>query len=123
MLKFLSCWILALACSSAPISVEDVIGSYELNKGSARDEVEVLTNGRYIHTYALDSGTWSLREHDGTRLLFEGFRSWSRGARYPHQSTERPPAALWPALVERSVLGEVRLIVDIDQDWAYVRKK
>jgi hypothetical protein len=119
------------ACSNAPVSKKEVVGSYSINKGSPKDEIEVFANGRYTHTYAprggaavVDSGTWSLREYNGMRLFFENFRSWSRKSRYPNAvNGGEPPPALWPALVERSFSGELRLIVDSDQDWMYIKVK
>jgi hypothetical protein len=120
-----------LACSSAPVSREDVVGSYSLSTGSARDEIEVFADGRYTHTYdphigaaAVDSGTWSLGEYDGMRVLFENFRSWSRGIRYSYDANaEQPRGALWPALIQRSFSGDLLLVVDSDLDLKYVKRK
>ena len=125
--------VMSQGCFAEPVTATDVVGSYKLNRGSAKDEIEVLAGGRYVHNYATkdrsvsDTSTWSMGDYGGTRILFEQFRAWS-GSEWsgnPNYGstimTGEPAPALYPALVRRSLSGEVQLVVNEDQDWKYVK--
>ena len=119
------------ACSADARRPEDVVGTYVLNRGSAQDMIHVRSDGRYVHSYVLpgrmvaaDSGTWQLGDYDGQRVLFDNFRSWSRAEREGQGAGDVAPApnpAEYPALLERGLFGEERLVVNADLGWYYVK--
>ena len=120
----------ALVASSCRRSVppDAVPGTYVMNHGRAGDTLLVRAGGTYVRRYtapgqplAIDSGTWSVDTllNDGM-LGFNSFLTrWD--AEVPFASGRDIFRGLWLTIAQRDFRGSVRLIVDDDLDWAYVR--
>ena len=123
------CGLLTLSpgCFADAVSTANVVGRYKLNQGTAQDEIEVLPDGRYVHSHRTnrgrtlaDTGTWSMRNYNGNRLELAHFRFIS-----PVDSGEMTDGAdarptLWVPVISRTLSGRVRLAVDDDIGLAYV---
>lgn len=133
-LSALACVI--VACSSRPeirdssLTRAQLAGHYEMNRGRASDMIDLFEDGRYVHSFQADSmpelideGKWTVEYIGGERVLLEGFRAWSRAERAGGApgSLPRSPGT-WAGLVDWRADGTVRLHVDLDLQWAYVRK-
>lgn len=104
-------------------------GHFELNQGRARDVIDIYPNGTFIHTFALpsqalqaDSGVWSVLDLDGARVQFEEFRSFSSAERDGLEpGSGSPTPGVFAALVMETRGGTIKLVVDQDLGWEYVR--
>ena len=99
-----------------------------MNDGRAADTLVVRTGGTYVRRYVapgqplvIDSGTWSLDTLSGEQMLgFHKFPTrWE--AETPFASDRDTVPVLWLVRAKRDIRGGVRLVVDDDLDWAYVR--
>lgn len=121
------CFVSFTACVR-DVSNADIVGKYVLaGPASSKDELDVRENGTYVHSFApdahtpttSDSSTWKLEHHDGRALVvFSGFLTRFRAGQYDADAR----AAIWPAVPEKSVGGDVSLVVDSDLGWKYVRR-
>ncbi|MFN2570406.1 MAG: hypothetical protein ABR537_02170 [Gemmatimonadales bacterium] len=126
------CALLAAAgCSSWPINLREVPGTYVMNRGRAADTLVIQPQGRYVHMYrapgqpvVVDVGAWSIDTiHKQAVVTLHGF--WQRW-RTETEASEllRHPLApgLWQVTPQRDALGRLRLMVDEDIEWLYVRR-
>lgn len=121
----------SLACDRNEVPVRFAQGGhFEINQGRARDVIDIYPNGTFIHTFALpnealqaDSGAWSLLDLDGARVQFEGFRSFSSAERDGLEpGSGSPTPGVFAALVMETRGGTIKLLVDQDLGWEYVRQ-
>jgi hypothetical protein len=114
-------------CGSSP-HVKDVVGTYKLNRGEESDIIEVRNDSTYVHTLrprggevATESGKWTLEEHGGEqRVIFTHFlmRAPKEGLAGTAQVR-----GIWPATIGRNIRGRIRLTVNDDFGWYYVREQ
>lgn len=111
-----------LACNR-DIRFGDVLGSYALNKGDAIDVVELRADSTYSHEITpragsanVERGAWTLEDR---RIIFTDFLM-----RAPKEGEGGTPQVrgIWPASVDRDMRGRLRLVVNDDLGWYYVRK-
>jgi hypothetical protein len=119
---------LLVTSSCRGVPPDAVPGTYVMNHGRASDTLVVRAGGTYIRRYAapgqppaIDSGTWSVDTASrGQMLGFDRFPTrWD--AETPFASDRDTVRGLWLTIAHRDVRGRVRLVVDDDLDWAYVR--
>ena len=106
---------------------DDLVGTYRLNRPGAEDVLVLNGGGRYVHRFtpadgstSADSSTWTLEEHDGEqRIVFSDFLM-----RAPKEddTTRTQVRGFWAALVSPARSGDVRLLVNDDLGWYYVRE-
>jgi hypothetical protein len=123
--------LLVAACSAWPINPRDVPGTYVMNRGRAADTLIVLQPGRYRRVYRMpgqpvivDYGTWSV-DRSRHQMVIKFATLWARWrAETEASSLRRSPLApvAWSVQPTRTLNGRVKLLVDEDLDWAYVRK-
>jgi hypothetical protein len=97
-----------------------------MDRGRAADTLVVREDGTYRHRYVTssatavtDSGRWSINTLDGDRLIT--FAQFTPRWRTESSPSEARPTGWWPVQAERTLGGTVRLPVDDDFGWAYVR--
>ena len=124
--------VLVVAMAALSIAVRrrsgpvDVTGHYRLNQGHARDELDLRPDGAYVHSYILpgqppeiDSGRWHSEVMDGAfTLTFDDFVMKSSLERDRRPDVSR---GFWGATPERTMLGKLKLPVDPDKGWSYIR--
>ena len=115
------------ACDSSAKGRE-LTGLYVMNKGQAADSLVLRNDSSYRRTYAklneaivVDTGRWSAVNRDGTQQLeLSNFLSRWRAETYPTANHSTPG---WFVVVPTVRFGSrVRLDVDTDLGWAYVRQ-
>jgi hypothetical protein len=119
--------LLVTAACARSVPPEEVPGTYVMNRGKAADTLVVRADRMYVRRYAapgrpmaIDSGTWS-PDHVGSSpmLGFQGFpMRWEVETSPDGRDTAR---VLWLVSAQRDARGGVRLLVDEDLDWAYIR--
>lgn len=127
MKKYLTCILLSIlfavvACSE-PVTEQMVVGRYDANHGIATDTIDVRSDGTYRHYYKEPDGEefinedrWKLELVDGRpAVVFSGFKSRWRRPR-PNGS-----GGYYPAFVERSFFGKIRLSISYDEGYYYIR--
>jgi len=110
------------ACSRS-VSPSELPGTYVMNRGQAADTIFVRSDGTYLRRLVLpgeapvsDTGQWQLEPVAGEeRIVFAKLR-----AKWPGLREESPPG-YWPVRTVLGAGGQVRLPVDEDLGWAYVR--
>jgi hypothetical protein len=121
----------AAACSSWPIGPRDLPGTYVMNRGQAADTLVLLEQGTYRRVYrrsgdspVIDTGTWSVDTvHKELVVTLQGF--WQRWRAETEMGVMRRTvltSGTWRAPLERTLSGSIKLIVDSDVEWAYVRR-
>jgi hypothetical protein len=129
MTMFRLCFAVAMILAIArcvPVPRNNVYGTYRLNQGGDRYELQILPDGHWRHrvrtagTVVTDSGTWTWDHDDeGDMITFERFAPrWRR----EFSPGEVVSAAYWPVEPERTWTGRVRLWVDYDIDLYYIKQ-
>jgi hypothetical protein len=114
---------LAFAGCSRNITQDEVIGIYIANHHKGLDEIELQRTGLYTYTCKLNdgkalknSGSWSLHyENEEARITFNNFVFCLS------QYGSKP--AYWDVPVEKSWTGKLRLPLDRDLNYYFVRQK
>lgn len=114
------------ACDRTP-RMGDVVGTYRLNRGDATDVIEIRDDSTYLHSVQssrgdtiADSGKWTLEDTRGTwRVIFMDFlmRAPKEG-----QAGTLQVRGIWPATLGHDLRGRMRLTVNDDLGWYYVRE-
>jgi hypothetical protein len=113
-----------------PARPAEVPGTYVMDGGRAADTLVVRPGGTYLRRYAApgrapvtDSGTWSVVTGAGAGdLAFQGFVPSWRAETFPGPSEPGGGRGhLWFVAPKRGAGGGVRLPVNDDLGWAYVR--
>ena len=119
--------LVATSCSR-PVPPDAVPGTYVMNHGRAADTLVVRAGGTYVRRYAapgqplaIDSGTWHVDSLAGEQMLgFDRFATrWE--AETPFASDRDTVPVLWLVSAKRDARRGVRLVVNDDLDWAYIR--
>jgi hypothetical protein len=118
--------LVALAACSRPATKDEALGAYAMNKGKARDTLIVYPNGAYARRYAapgavmvVDSGRWIWNSIKTEQVLtFENFIPRWNDELYP---PTRATPVNWPTRPERRLGGTIKIPVEGDLGWAYVR--
>jgi len=129
--------ILVLVGCSRRIAPADVAGRYTANRGNGVDVLEIRKDGLYSYTCKLgktpdfentthwpqasieatdfrNEGRWNLHYDEGEpRITLDHFQACARDYR-------RPPG-LWDVPVERSLFGTIRLPIDSDVGFYFVK--
>ena len=121
----------AVGCDR-PIESAELTGTYVLEGVAASDTINVSSGHRYVHAFRAidgavvrDSGEWSFKQLDGTRLVFHQFRQGvleRLDRRVSPVADSNEPANEWVALVERDLSGRLRIVVNADLGWSYVKR-
>ena len=128
--SLLTMLVLASAACGRRARPDEVPGTYVMNRGRAADTLVVRPGGTYLRRYvapggapATDSGAWSVDTATGEgRIVFEGFVARWRGEVFPGlPDPGGGRGGLWAVAAERPPGGGVRLPVNDDVGWAYVR--
>jgi hypothetical protein len=118
--------IVVIAACSRPATQDEALGTYAMNKGKARDTLVVYPNGTYARRYAVpgaaivvDSGrwTWDTLKTEQSLTLEKFIPRWNDELYPPTRATP----GVWPTRPERRFNGTVRIPVEGDLGWAYVR--
>ena len=103
----------------------DVPGMYVANYREFTDTLFIEDDGWYIHLWArddttvFDTGLWEYGFVGGERVV--DFKNFSFPPR-KGLGTVSPPN-FWPARMERSLLGEIRLIINSDLGLYYQQRE
>ena len=102
------------------------MGVYVMNRGGAADTLLVREGGTYVRRYAAPgrpviaySGRWTVDTVGSRRVV--RFAAFAPRWRAESAAVERQLVGWWPVRPERTARGTVRLPVDEEQGWAYVR--
>lgn len=125
---------LTLACGALPIDHREIPGTYVMNLGRAADTLIVIKGGTYRRIYAspnqpvmIDSGKWVITMYHGDEVVaFSDFRQrWRSETEGTGSARHRTPITAddWRARPERSLWGRLRLPVEPELQWMYVRAK
>jgi hypothetical protein len=127
--------LLVAACSEFPINPREVPGTYVMNRGRAADTLMLQQDEHrrlYRRVYrmpgqplVIDSGTWSV-DRSRRPMVVRLTTIWPRWRAETEASTlRRSPLTpvIWSAEPTRTLSGRIRLWVDEDLDWAYVRRR
>ena len=118
------------SCASDDVARVDVVGRYALNNAAQRDEIVLRPDGTYLHTVdgdpaLVDSNAWTL-EHVGTQTDVSLTRFHAVGSADPADWIPGSKSSVvydsYNLMVERSVFGAVRLVVNSDINIAYEKQ-
>lgn len=114
--------LLGFGCRSQ-IDEATLVGTYIANHGRGKDTLFVEPGGKYIHHFLgpsgkrfEDEGTWDFESDPAGNynVVFTGFQHyWDEGAR---------SNAIWPAYVQRSLFGKVRILLNEDLSYYYEKR-
>jgi hypothetical protein len=118
--------VVAIAACSRPATKDEALGAYAMNKGKAHDTLIVYPNGAYARRYkapgaaiVVDSGHWTWDSNKTEHVLtFENFIPRWNDELYP---PTRATPAIWRTRPERRLGGAIKIPVEGDLGWAYVR--
>jgi hypothetical protein len=119
-----ACALVLSACAQVQ-RTDDLVGWYVLRTDSATDVIRVDRDGAYRHGFyphnghsVQESGSWEFDQVDGQPVIvFHDFVDRASLAYFPDRPQIR---GMWPAHVQRSIWGGLRLIEDDDAGWYYV---
>ena len=123
--RWLALTVVIAACSR-PATKDEALGVDAMNNGKGHDTLIVYPNGVYARRYAVpgapivvDSGRWSWDSIKSERVLtFENFIPRWNDELYP---PTRAAPVNWRTRPERRLGGTIRIPVEGDLGWAYVR--
>jgi hypothetical protein len=100
-----------------------------MNQGRAADTLVVRADGSYWRRYVApgqapvtDSGRWAVERVTGEALIgFENFAPRWQSETFPGVPGLPGARGLWPVAAERTLAGTVKLPVNDDLGWAYIR--
>ncbi len=123
LLVILICLIPLMSSCSMKINDNDLIGDYIANHPFGYDELSIKKDGTYIHIYSGNDGSkfenrgrWDLKRSEGkVELTFSKFKFGP-----PEYGTDVP--GYWVVNAQRSILGQIRLVIDYDLDYYYYKK-
>ena len=120
--------LVAITACDVGIDARELTGLYVMNKGQAADSLVVRNDSTYRRVYAspnspivVDTRRWSAVNRDGTlQLELSNFPSRWRAETFPSVQLSTPG---WFLVAPTRRFGaSVRLVVDPDLGWAYVRQ-
>jgi hypothetical protein len=118
---------LILAACDRPAQSGDVVGSYRLNRGDAKDIIEIRADSSYVHSVepskgepTSENGKWTLEDIGGARRVV--FTNFLMRAPKEGQAETSQVRGIWPATLGQDVRGRTRLTVNDDLGWYYVRE-
>ena len=121
---------LLLAGCTRSADLRDVPGTYVMNQGQAADTLVVKAEGQYRRIYVMpgqvaiiDTGAWTIDTIGAEVLItFAHFvPRWRAETDPPELRSQSLIQGFWPTQPERTASGRIRIVVDPDDSWAYVR--
>jgi len=114
--------LIGLCACEAQFKKSELIGTYKANHGKGEDIIVLKEGGKYLHTFKTSEklfereGTWEYEIFKDQPLIsFYNFdHRWSDS--YTEEKGERN---VWPAFIELSIFGKIRLGLSDDLGFYY----
>ena len=114
--------LIALCACEAQFKESELMGTYKANHGKGEDIIVLKEGGRYSHSFKTSEklfereGTWEYEIFQDQPLI--SFYNFDHRWRDDY-TEERGMKNVWPAFIERSIFGKIRLGLSDDLGFYY----